>query len=326
MPEISVIIPTYKRPQSLVETLESLRQQTFGDFEVLVVDNAADPETQVAAESFAKRSPFSVRCLSHPYGGSSGARNHGVLNARAELLVFTDDDVSPAPGWLAEYRRRFQENPDMLVSGGRVVPLWEAPPEPWLLDYISGTWYFGPYALMDQGPEFFTGPDVWFFSCNMAIRSKVFSWTGFHPEMYGGKTVGDGESGLFADIATAGGCIGYSPEAEVNHRIHKGRMTPAYLRKWAWHLGGCLMFQKWRGRRRTLGALCAEALGIVRDFGGSWLRAALTPEGVDRERIDLGCRAEEGRCRVAYVYWMLRRDPQVIEALDMDHFAVLSKE
>ncbi|MHC1699700.1 MAG: glycosyltransferase family 2 protein [Humidesulfovibrio sp.] len=322
MPEISVIIPTYKRPQSLVQTLESLREQEFKDFEVVVVDNAASPETQAAADDFAKRSPYPVRCLPHPHGGSSGARNHGVRNARSELLVFTDDDVSPAPAWLAAYRQRFLEQPGMLVSGGRVVPLWESPPPPWLLDYISGNWYFGPYALMDQGREFFTGPDVWFFSCNMAIRSQVFSWTGFHPEMYGGKTVGDGESGLFADIVKAGGCIGYAPEALVRHRIGTARMTPAYLRRWAWHLGGCLMFQKWRGRARTPGALLREALGIVRAFGGSWLKSALSPEGLDRRRIDLGCRAEEGRCRLAYVLWMLRRDPLVVEALDMKDFAV----
>jgi glycosyltransferase involved in cell wall biosynthesis len=322
MPEITVIIPTYKRPQSLVETLESLRGQSFQDFEVVVVDNAASPETQAAAEAFAARSPFPVRCLPHAHGGSSGARNHGVQNAVSELLVFTDDDVSPVPDWLAAYRRRFLEHPDVLVSGGRVVPLWEAPPPRWLLDYISGNWYFGPYALMDQGPEFFTGTDVWFFSCNMAIRSSVFAWTGFHPEMYGTKTVGDGESGLFADIAKAGGCIGYVPEAEVRHRITPARMTPTYLRKWAWHLGGCLMFQKWQGRTRTTGALLREALGIVREFGGSWLTAAISPEGFDRQRIDLGCHAEEGRCRMAYVLWMMRRDPLVIEALDMKHFAV----
>ena len=82
MPEISVVIPTYKRPQSLVDTLESLQAQTFRDFEAVVVDNAASPETQAAAEAFAQRSPFPVRCLSHPHGGSSGARNHGVLKGK----------------------------------------------------------------------------------------------------------------------------------------------------------------------------------------------------------------------------------------------------
>jgi len=60
----------------------------------------------------------------------------------------------------------------------------------------------------------------------------------------------------------------------------------------------------------------------VRAFGGSWLKSALSPEGLDRRRIDLGCRAEEGRCRLAYVLWMLRRDPLVVEALDMKDFAV----
>ena len=292
MPEIAVVITTFKRPDSLLATLQGLNGQEYKDFELIVVDNAADAGTEAVVRGFAGQASFPVLYEAYPHGGNGGARNQGVRASRSALVVFTDDDVTPVPGWLAAYRRRFAEHPEMSAAGGRVCPQWETPPPQWLLDYVGSGPYFGPYALMDQGPEFLLGPKIMFFGCNMAFRRSVFSLSGFHPELFGARTIGDGESGFYDDLVRAGKLLGYVPEAEVRHRIGRARMTTAYLRKWAWHLGGCLMFQKWRGRKRTPAALLREALGIVREFGDSWLKSALRPEAHDRRRIDLVCRAE----------------------------------
>lgn len=322
MPEISVIITTFNRPDSLLATLQSLKDQEYMDFEVVVVDNAAAAGTESVVRAFASQASFPVVYEGYPHGGNGGARNQGVRKSRAELVVFTDDDVSPVPGWLAAYQRRFAEHPEMSAAGGRIRPQWETPPPQWLLDYIGTGPYFGPYALMDQGPELLLGPKVMFFGCNMAFRRSVFALSGFHPELFGTRTIGDGESGFYEDLMRAGLLLGYVPEAEVRHRIGPGRMRAAYIRRWAWHLGGCLMFQEWRGRKRTLAALARAAVNIVRDYCGCWVSYALRAKDHSRECLDQGARAQEGLCRLAYVYWMWRGDPLIVSALDAKDFTI----
>ena len=320
MPEISVVIPTYHRPDLLAETLEAFSRQTFSDFEVLVIDNASCPKARLEVENFARSARFLVRYVPNPHGGNSGSRNLGASLARSPLLAYTDDDVSVSPNWLEAYHQAFATHPSMAAAGGRVSPLWEEQPPRWLLDYMGDGPFFGVFALMDLSPEFFLGPKVMFFSCNMAIRRDVFTWTGFHPEMFGARTLGDGESGLGDDLAAAGALTGHLPEAEVFHRIGRTRMTKNYIRRWAWHLGGCNMYRRWRGRRRTLSAILREVPGIVREHAGDWATSLLTPRDHSREAIDASFRASEGICKLAYLYWMLT-DPRTREVLDATQFA-----
>jgi len=321
MSNISVVIPTFKREQSLAVTLESLREQTCRDFELLVVDNAATPAAENVVKAFARTAPFAVRYLPWPRGGLAGARNNGVANASGNIVVFTDDDVCPCLRWIESYARAFDAHPEMAACGGRIEPLWETPPPDWLLDYIGGQPFFGPYALMDQGPMFLMGKDVWFFGANMALRAEIFTWTGFHPEIQDGRTIGDGEAGLNEDLSRAGLSIGYAPEAAVRHRIGIERMTPEYIRRWAWHLGGSLMYRQWRGRRRKLFAALCGAWRIVREFSPAWLRAPFLKNDHSRRALDLGARAAEGWCRLAYLVWLFT-DPAVRKALDMKEFSV----
>jgi glycosyltransferase involved in cell wall biosynthesis len=89
MPGVSVVIPAYNAESTLAETLGSVFAQTYGDFEVLVVDDgSADATATVAAASGDPR----VRVISVPNGGVSRARNRGVEEASAELIAFLDAD------------------------------------------------------------------------------------------------------------------------------------------------------------------------------------------------------------------------------------------
>lgn len=321
MPEISVVISTYNRAQSLAITLESLLAQEFRDFEVLLVDNAGDAATEEAVGRFANQAWFPVRYERFPRGGLGEARNHGVSRAGGGILVFTDDDVSPAPGWLAAYSRRFSQHPSMSACGGCIKPLWQAPPPHWLVEYIGAERFFGPYALMEQANSFVLGPDVFFFGCNMALRSEIFTWTGFHPELYGTRTLGDGESGLNEDLSKAGALIGYEPSAVVHHRIGTERMSVRYIRKWAWHLSGSLMYQRWKDRERTAITIAREAWVIACEYSGCWAKCLFTGEDESKDGIARAFRASEGYGKIAYLYWMLR-DPLVGDILDRRHFAV----
>ena len=129
---ISVVIPTFKRPNLLLRCLHSILQQDFrlDRFEIIVVSDGEDPATNHALNSL----PFNkfplIRYYSLPQkAGPAAARNLGWLLAQGELVVFTDDDCIPAANWLnamwAAYQR--QGLTEVAFSGNTVVPIKEHP-------------------------------------------------------------------------------------------------------------------------------------------------------------------------------------------------------
>jgi glycosyltransferase involved in cell wall biosynthesis len=111
---VSVIIPCYHSHTTLDTCLESLRTQSFRDFEVLVVDSTPDDDRCVPVASVY---PF-VKTLRSPHRLSAhAARNEGARLARGSLLVFTDPDMQADPAWLERLVVQHTQ-PGRLVGGG----------------------------------------------------------------------------------------------------------------------------------------------------------------------------------------------------------------
>jgi cellulose synthase/poly-beta-1,6-N-acetylglucosamine synthase-like glycosyltransferase len=110
--DVSVIVPTHGRPDSLAKCLEALEGQEFAEpFEILVV---ADGDEEVAPVSEVVQRFPRARLLRQPKRGPAAARNAGASSARGSLLCFTDDDCRPAGDWLRAMTRS-------LRTGGVVV-------------------------------------------------------------------------------------------------------------------------------------------------------------------------------------------------------------
>jgi len=87
---VSVVIPTYERPEFLEGAIETALGQTYDDIEVIVVDDGSE---EAYAEEITSRYPDSVRCVHHDENrGLSAARNTGIEAASAEYIAFLDDD------------------------------------------------------------------------------------------------------------------------------------------------------------------------------------------------------------------------------------------
>lgn len=109
---ISVIIPTYNRPQSVLRTLASLDQQTLARdaYEVVVVD---DGSTYESTEITNKQFSFTFSFLRKDNQGATIARNYGVQHSQGDILVFMDDDVTISPetlSALAEAHRQYKQS------------------------------------------------------------------------------------------------------------------------------------------------------------------------------------------------------------------------
>ncbi len=313
--DISIIITTYNRLESLLITLKSLQNQTFSNFEIIVVDNAADLTIYTQIKDFNKTAKIKINYIAHSSGGNAGARNRGVQEASGELLVFTDDDLTFDPDWLTSYQKVFIEHPEMLASGGCVKPHWEVSPPDWLTNYIGDSKVFSIYALMDLSQYFMISNQGFFFGCNMAIRKSVFETKGFHPELFGTKTLGDGESGLNQELINENHLIGYVPGAIAYHHISKERMTVSYIKRWAWHLGGATMYQKWWNRKRTVFSISKEFIIILARYLIFWLIEFFVYHQKDKKAIDIQFKASLGRSKLTYLWWMLS-DKKLQQLLD----------
>ena len=95
---ISVVIPTFQRPEALGRCLECIQRQKLKseNFEVIVTDDSVDTLSKVLVEE-----KISTGAVDVGRGGVPAAnRNHGASLAQGEWVVFVDDDCEPSFGWL----------------------------------------------------------------------------------------------------------------------------------------------------------------------------------------------------------------------------------
>jgi GT2 family glycosyltransferase len=128
---VSVVIPTYLRPELLLRCLAALNSQTMApdSYELIVVDDADNTATRRQIEEFSKKAACAIRYLSiKGTHGPDAARNVGWRSARAPIVAFTDDDTVPDFGWLEAGVRVLEHDTNLAaVTGQVIVPLPSAP-------------------------------------------------------------------------------------------------------------------------------------------------------------------------------------------------------
>jgi len=107
MPFFSIILPTYNRSSLLPRAIDSVLQQTFSDFELIVVDDGSTDATQQLVSNYADNR---VRYVYQENKGVCVARNHGVAVANAPYLVFLDSDDYATEHWLKDFHDGFMHN------------------------------------------------------------------------------------------------------------------------------------------------------------------------------------------------------------------------
>jgi GT2 family glycosyltransferase len=120
-PLVSLVIPTYNREAGLRETLAGLRRQTLpaARLQVCLVDDGASAAVAaLAREPF----PFAVQYMRTDHVGATAARNAGAAASQAEVLIFMDDDIHPAPGTLEVLAQACQALERTILIGILVAP------------------------------------------------------------------------------------------------------------------------------------------------------------------------------------------------------------
>jgi glycosyltransferase involved in cell wall biosynthesis len=104
-PKISVIIPTYNRVHLIGKAIKSVLNQTYQDFEIIVVDDGSTDNTEEVVKSF---TDIKIHYICHKHNrGASAARNTGIKVSRGEYIAFLDSDDEWLPEKLDKQMKRF---------------------------------------------------------------------------------------------------------------------------------------------------------------------------------------------------------------------------
>ena len=109
-PIISLIIPVYNTEKYLAGCIESLLQQTFKDFEMILVDDGSKDGSGQICDEYAQKDNR-IRVIHKQNGGVSKARNTGIDAAKGRYVLFCDADDYAEPQWCEILYKHIQEHP-----------------------------------------------------------------------------------------------------------------------------------------------------------------------------------------------------------------------
>ncbi len=151
---VSIVIPTYKRPDDVVRALRSIETQAKDHklCEIVVVDNDPEHSAKDAVEAFIRQSSAHITFIHEPNPGVSNARNTALEHARGRFIAFLDDDMEACPKWLSYSLQAANDYQAGLVFGP-VKAVMPKETDPYY-EYMSGAFDRIPYeqdGYIDRG-------------------------------------------------------------------------------------------------------------------------------------------------------------------------------
>ena len=129
MKDVSIIVPVWNVQEYLRKCLDSLVNQTFDNYEILVINDGSPDNSDLIIEEYAKKYPDLIKSLKKENGGQASARNLGLSRANGEYILFVDSD-----DWVDKtiveklYNRAINTNSDIVicnaysVQNGKILP------------------------------------------------------------------------------------------------------------------------------------------------------------------------------------------------------------
>ena len=236
-PQISAIICTYNREEYLSAAIDSLLQQDFYSYEVIVVDNASSDRTrEIVGE---RLSNPRLNYVYEPILGLSVARNTGAKEARSPILAYLDDDAVASPLWLNGIYHAYQSNKKLAIAGGKVTLLWPdgfTPPK-WLSAELAGN--LGAYDLGEE-IVYINNPNLTPRGVNYSLRRSFLEQVGGFNTKLGriGTNLLSNEELHMTELALQGGWqVAYLPDALVAHNVALERLERIWFLNRGWWQG-----------------------------------------------------------------------------------------
>ena len=111
-PRVSIVVPAWNAEKFILKTLSTVAEQSFTDYEIIVVDDGSSDSTTEVVERFLKDKNLRGRAIKQENKKIAGARNTGIRAAAAELISFLDHDDLWFPNKLERTMAEFDAHPD----------------------------------------------------------------------------------------------------------------------------------------------------------------------------------------------------------------------
>jgi len=167
---ISIVMSSYNRPKKLKRAIDSVINQTFTDWELVIVDDNSKEDTQAVAEAF--KDPR-IRYIKRKknFGNDTRPKNEGILASKGEFICFLDDDNEYRPDHLAILLKEIQKDDKLdVVYGDRWIISDKDNPHP-IKDQPGFMSDFDPALLMER--NFIDSSDI------IVKRQALFDIGGF---------------------------------------------------------------------------------------------------------------------------------------------------
>ena len=115
MSSISVIVPVYNTENYLPRCLDSLLNQIFMDFEILLIDDGSTDNSLAVCRQYAAKDSR-VKVIETKHVGVSAVRNLGLDNAKSKYIMFCDSDDYVERDWIEELYDAAEEHPNALCN------------------------------------------------------------------------------------------------------------------------------------------------------------------------------------------------------------------
>lgn len=265
---ISVIVPTFNRPESLKRAVRSLFAQTLAasGFTLIIVDNTPRATASDAIAELRRDCPDTITLFSlhEPAPGIANARNAAMNALQGPLVAFLDDDQSAPSNWLERLLAAYEATPAAVTFG----PVRTVLPD----ETTRHAAYFRDFFARD--PDLRSGYIRQSFGCGNALLDTA-QITGDQPWFDTRMNEKGGEDDmLFARIRQSGGRFAWAADAVVFEHPPRERVTLTYTMKRAFSYGQAPLTMAWRATPRRYSAIpiwMAIGAGKALWHGAQWL-------------------------------------------------------
>ncbi len=215
-PRASVVVASRNRAHLLPRLVAALEaQEGAPPFEVVIVDDASTDDTPDVLRALASSSPLDLRVETQAVrGGQSAGRDRGWRTARGDLVLFTDDDCVPRPGWVAALADALDE---VDLVQGRTIP---AP------DQAGNE---GPFSRTLEVTE----ANGTYATCNMGYRRTWLEKVDGFDVRY--RQHAGEDTDLALRCREEGATFAFAADALVEHDVRPSSLVAALKGTWRWH-------------------------------------------------------------------------------------------
>jgi len=240
--KISVIVPTFRRPDFLAKALDGLSKQIRPADQIVIGVRAGD----ILTMELLQKSPLAPEVAVTLEPGVIASMNVAAAVTTGDVVCLLDDDAEPLPDWISRIESRFAQNPSLGILGGRDLlrdhPEMRAA-EPTTKRVGIFTWYGRFLGNHHRGGGDYRRVDT-IKGCNAAVRGEILRKGGFERRLRGTGAQVHWEIALCLDVAAAGYEAAFDPDLRVIHHIaprfdsdqsHRGKFSPEGLYNMVWN-------------------------------------------------------------------------------------------